>query len=311
MGTYTDTLAAGEEIEIGGVVFNEQNPSGQVMLTGASANGCDSLLHVELTFLVLTVDLSYGDPNCFDSHDGYIRIDSIPAGKGPFLISLDGAAAVLYDSLPILFDYLAPGIHELQITDANDISITLEITLQAPAPPVVTAPEVILIQLGEDAPLDVQYSFTPDSLLWQPATYLDDPSSPDPVAIKPLDDISYELTAFDVNGCSTSAGIQVVVRRDISAYVPNAFSPNGDGINDVFMVFGGPAVVEVDLLRIFDRWGNQLFSAEHFPPNEPAFGWNGYYRGQAMNPGVYVYHLRLRLIDGSTLNLKGDLVLVK
>ncbi|HRD82001.1 MAG TPA: gliding motility-associated C-terminal domain-containing protein, partial [Saprospiraceae bacterium] len=60
----------------------------------------------------------------------------------------------------------------------------------------------------------------------------------------------------------------------IRLFAPNAFSPNDDGINDVFMLFGGNGVERVAMLRIFDRWGNMMFEARDFLPGDPQFGWN-------------------------------------
>ena len=310
-GVYTDTLTSGDSLVIGGIVFDEQNPSGTVQFPGASEHGCDSTLQVDLTFVMLNVQLTYGNPLCYNSSDGYLLLEDVQGGKAPFWISLDAAPALPYDTLPVLFEHLPPGQHTIDITDADEIHLELEVTLSAPAPLLLTGPEVIEVYLGEDAFLNMQYNFAPDSIVWLPPDYLDDPQSPSPVALQPLQHITYEVRAFDANGCEVRAEVKVIVRSDIAVFIPNAFSPNDDGINDRFTVFAGPAVEEVEQLIIFDRWGNELFHLNNFPPNNPSLGWDGSYRGQSMNPGVYVYYAKLRLIDGSFMERKGDLVLIR
>ncbi len=311
VGYYFDTLGVGESLTIGGTIFDEQNPAGQLVFPGASVNGCDSLLNVQLTFVMLSVQLSYSDPLCHNSADGFIQIEEIQNGKAPYWISLNGSPPLPFDTLPILFEQLSPGQYLLEITDADDIGITLEVVLNAPAPLVINLPEVVNIKLGENATLHASYNFTPDSLFWAPPVFLDDPGAPTPTAIRPLSETTYVVTAYSEAGCVVTAAVQLIINREIAVFAPNAFSPNGDGINDRFLIFAGPAVTEVELLRIFDRWGNQLFSAEHFPPNTPSLGWDGSYRGQDMNPGVYVYYARLQLIDGSFTELKGEVVLIR
>jgi gliding motility-associated-like protein len=90
--------------------------------------------------------------------------------------------------------------------------------------------------------------------------------------------------------------------------VPNAFSPNGDGVNDAFRVFGED-ILSLDL-RIYDRWGTLLFQT-----NDPSQGWDGRYKGEALNSGVFLWKAA---IEGYRRNgkkftevLSGDVTLVK
>ena len=67
----------------------------------------------------------------------------------------------------------------------------------------------------------------------------------------------------------------------------------------------------VVLLRIYDRWGNIIYENTNFPPNDPAFGWDGHTNSRYVNPGVYVYMTELRHTDGETILLVGDITVIK
>lgn len=101
----------------------------------------------------------------------------------------------------------------------------------------------------------------------------------------------------------------LMVRR---VYFPNAFSPNADGINDFFTIYGElPDVVVVENLMIFDRWGNQIHNQSNFLPNEENVGWDGTFKGKLMPVGTYVYVAEVRFLDGETAIYRGDILLVK
>jgi gliding motility-associated-like protein len=87
-------------------------------------------------------------------------------------------------------------------------------------------------------------------------------------------------------------------------YVPNAFSPNGDGINDLFQVF--TTGVKVFNLKVFDRWGELVYESDNL-----GSGWNGKYKGTLMEPGVYVYLVNVTFLDFTTKAVKGSLMLVR
>lgn len=121
----------------------------------------------------------------------------------------------------------------------------------------------------------------------------------------------FGLTVIDQNGCIASDKKWVHVGKDFTIFVANAFTPNGDRNNDWLYVQGNENVVNVDVLRIFDRWGNHIFEAENFAPNVPGFGWDGTFLGQPMNSAVFVWYAKVQFIDGSTKIYKGDVTLIR
>ena len=103
------------------------------------------------------------------------------------------------------------------------------------------------------------------------------------------------------------------VDRNQDVYIPNAFSPfNEDGFNDFFYVYTKEGVVsQIQSLQVYDRWGNQVFLNENFSPNEATSGWNGTFRNERMQPGVFVYYTIVEFQDGSTELFKGDVTLME
>jgi len=112
-------------------------------------------------------------------------------------------------------------------------------------------------------------------------------------------------------GCLDQDALSIRVDIDADIFVPNVFSPNGDGINDHVTVFTDKRVKKVVYLEIFDRWGNMVFKANDFAPNDPLKGWDGTFKDKPMNPAVFAYIAQVELINGQTINKKGDITLVR
>ena len=122
----------------------------------------------------------------------------------------------------------------------------------------------------------------------------------------------YQVTATNANGCRDQASIRIIVKKDIPVYIPTAFSPNGDGNNDWFTVYAGQGTItNIRYMQIFNRWGEQVFQNQNFQPNAPAEGWDGLFRNQYLNPGVFAYVVEVEYFDGTTDLLKGDVTLAR
>ena len=119
------------------------------------------------------------------------------------------------------------------------------------------------------------------------------------------------ISAQDENGCTSEDELNILVQVNRDLFIPNIFSPNGDQVNDVFLIGAGPALNEISILTIFDRWGNMVFQAEQFKANDPQRAWDGKKNGQPLNPGVFVYQLEAVYIDGSKAEKYGSVTLVR
>ncbi len=111
-------------------------------------------------------------------------------------------------------------------------------------------------------------------------------------------------------GCEAKDRVLVVVERPRKVHVPTAFSPNGDLNNDRLLVHGQSSARAISF-KVFDRWGELVYQAENFPFNDPDTGWDGTFRGQPMNPGVYVWLLEVEYLDGVRDVLRGNTTLIR
>jgi gliding motility-associated-like protein len=121
---------------------------------------------------------------------------------------------------------------------------------------------------------------------------------------------------FDLgNGCDDTSSVDIEVNQVSSAWTPNAFTPNGDGVNDVFTVYGSVDVERIDRFLVFDRWGELVYEATDFAPNDLSAGWDGTFRGKNLNPAVFVYYVEYTTVDGDNAEngnvLKGDVTLLR
>ena len=113
------------------------------------------------------------------------------------------------------------------------------------------------------------------------------------------------------DGCVAFDDVTIFVVKNRPVYIPNGISPNGDGINDGFTLFTGPAALQIQSLKIFNRWGGLVYIGKDLPPNEPSLGWDGTFKGQPVNPGVFVYLAEVAFIDGEVVEYKGDVTVVR
>jgi gliding motility-associated-like protein len=138
---------------------------------------------------------------------------------------------------------------------------------------------------------------------WSPATWLDDPGSPDPVAT-PVGSITYQLTVASIYGCKASAS--EIVGVFYSLQMPGAFTPNGDGHNDLFRL---PPQTPVSVMRlaVYNRQGALLFMTAN-----PGVGWDGMFNGHAQPSGVYVWVMEYENpLSGRMEAAKGTVILVR
>ncbi|OWY19229.1 hypothetical protein C7N43_22930 [Sphingobacteriales bacterium UPWRP_1] len=117
---------------------------------------------------------------------------------------------------------------------------------------------------------------------------------------------SYTVTAIDEWGCSDSDNVQVtLLLPDNLVIIPNAFSPNGDGVNDVFRINGSN--VELVELFVYNRWGGEVYADS----GTPAIGWDGTFKGVAQELGVYVYYATVTFTNGTEKDFKGNVTLIR
>lgn len=281
-------------------------------LTLQATTGCDSLV------ITLRQGGAY-DPlveiepeRCAGARNGSIGVLVGGGGTPPFRYRLgQGSWQVVAD-----FTGLAPGTYSVQVEDANGCLHELQALL-------VGAGEVVSVDAGQDrevipgAMVDLSAVCTPPAVSWQwTAT---DPLACASCPLTALGPVSVaqevQVTAVTAEGCLGQDALRITLAArpgdTVDLYIPNGFSPNGDGINEIFSVFANTPEVTLRNLAIYDRWGNALFHAHDLPVNDPSRGWDGSFRGKVMDPGVYVYVIEAEWPDGSLRLFKGDLTLVR
>ena len=149
--------------------------------------------------------------------------------------------------------------------------------------------------------------------LWAPAADLDDPTVPNPVA-RPLVSTFYSVAATNDEACVKydTAFVRVIVDRDKGIFVPNTFTPNDDGANDIFRLrSANPGLAKIKSFLVFDRWGEKVYEGYDCQPETSACGWDGNFRGQKAEMGMYVWLAELEFLDSIVTNRKGTVMLVR
>ncbi len=277
-------------------------PGSTTNFTLTNSLGCDSIVTVTVNaYPEIQIQPPVLEASCTNRPSG--RAVFIAAGQGPFQYSLNSAAS----NATGVFANLAAGNYAIVITDANGCTLRQSIVLPAQPPlqaaflnaelPCGADSAVVEIRLlsGDDGQVRYRWdngATTPWRGVREPGRY----------------------TVQMVNVCDTltqTVDVRYAGRPDVTPiFIPNAFSPNDDGINDLFKAYISTEVtVPAFELMVFDRWGNLMFRTQN-----PEEGWNGVFRERAMDPAVFVWHLRATVLHCGRLMLlekKGDVALVR
>ncbi len=170
----------------------------------------------------------------------------------------------------------------------------------------VSVNEDVQLTLGESIQIETIVNSTGNvTYSWSQSEGANCSGCPNPV-LSPLETSVYTVTVTNEFGCTATDDIKIYVEPKRDVYIPNAFTPNNDGVNDYFTVYGGENVKNIKSMSLFDRWGSEIFSKADFAPNIESEGWNGAQKGKRFQSGVYVYLIEVEYIDGETKLHKGD-----
>jgi gliding motility-associated-like protein len=305
----------------GGNVSSPNSPTtpaidpGTYTLTVTNEFGCTAADDVQVVQNITTPEphVTISGVSCFGENDGFITMDSITNGLPPYLCSFDGGPFTQQKTWP----NLSPGGHTIVIQDANGCERTLDFAIAEPEQVNV---ELVLeiegneniVQFGDSVQLVVLVSPQWDSLdavVWTPQGVVPCDTCQEQW-IFPFIETTFSITV-DENGCTDSDQVTVSVSKDRPVYVPNAFSPNNDGNNDIFYIFSGGSVASIRSFLVFNRWGETVWQYYNFQPNDPAFGWDGTHRGKFMDPAVFTWFAEVEFIDGRVIMYEGDVTLMR
>lgn len=285
----------------------EVSTAGIYSVTVTDNLGCTAEDDLEVSISQIEATVNTTPPSCFGDSDALISIDNISGGSGNYRFSLGN----LPPQSDPLFSGLTSGTYNLIIEDMDlGCSLTRSATISTPAPLNVELGADQLIGLSDSIQLLAAVNFQLARIVWTPADSLSCTDCLNPIA-NPSSTTTYTVEAFDENGCSQTDEITIRVQVLRRVFVPNAFSPDGDGVNDSFTIFGANEIEEITSMKIFNRWGNLLFEGGPFLPGDLSLGWDGTYRGQFVNSGVYLYFAEIRYKNGVTEVISGDVTVVR
>ena len=303
-------------------------------ITLVNANGCDSIVTVTVEELMATfyaislqgcegetllyngteivpgtsMDFTLTNANGCDSIVTVTGLSPIPVIETFESIQVCGGDPAIIFGQPVT----EPGVYMESFTSLNGCDSIHAITLDVLDDFAVTFEQDITIGLNETTVLsptvtsggNLIYSWNPDSTL----SCFD---CAEPIA-SPQNSTTYFLTVVNDQGCVGEGSVLVVVRKEREVYVPNSFSPNDDGINDILSIFSKPGIVSnIHTFKVFSRWGESVYEFHDFMPNDPTLGWDGKHKGELLDPGVFGYFLEVEFVDGVTKLFKGDVTLIK
>ncbi|MEQ1677260.1 MAG: gliding motility-associated C-terminal domain-containing protein, partial [Chitinophagaceae bacterium] len=240
-------------------------------------------------------------PTCDNAAQGTVVINA-SGGIPPYTYSVNGSP---FQSSNI-FNGVAQGTKTVVINDAGCGSITKTVTVGLKPNPIVSAGTDKTILEGDPTRLAGSVVLgNPVSIAWTPAATLTFPNTLDPFA-KPTGTTIYTMTVTDANGCVAADNMQVTV-LPYCLKIMDAFTPNGDGQNDRWIVTNnGGNCVERVYATVFNRYGNVVFKDDNYQND-----WDGTYNGKPVADGTYYYVISYRLINGGSAVLRGDVTILR
>jgi len=227
---------------------------------------------------------------------------SATGGIAPYTYSIDGGA---FQS-SATFSGLTPGVKTITIRDAACGTLTKSVIVDVKPSPVVSAgPDKVIVE-GYDVMLEGSSNITnPVSIAWTPNATLTGANTYTPVA-KPLITTNYTMSVVSPNGCvSTDNALVTVIPYCLK--VMDAFTPNGDGLNDRWIVTNnGGACTKQVLAAVYNRYGNLVYKNDNYSNN-----WDGTYNGKPVADGTYYYVIKYVLLNETAIILKGDVTILR
>jgi gliding motility-associated-like protein len=291
------------------------NTSGiYTLLVTNATNGCTQTAEVtveENTDMPEAMDVLIFPPLCFED-DGTMEILFTEGGQEPYLYSIDEGqnfySATIFNSLP-------SGTYSIIVQDAIGCEYEEQFTMPYVPELYIELPSELVVQLGEAGEIQAYVNIAPgqiDTIIWTPAEGLSCTDCLNPI-VNSFSEMQYAVSVIDTNGCAISSQVLYRIEKARNVYIPSAFSPNNaDGINDRFMIYAKAGIIEsINTFQVFSRWGEMIFQQNDFMPNDPATGWDGFFQGEALQPGVFVYWVEIYFVDGFKQVFKGDVTLMR
>lgn len=287
------------------------NSSGQYSVTGTIQGGCSATTSIFIReFDPIILDLTTRDISCSGDNNGLIVAGIKSGGTAPFTYSINGGEFGESNT----FTELSVGEYTITAKDINGCTGFATISIDSKNSIVVDLGPDQTIQLGDKALISgvVQNAEGDITYTWTPTNNLSCTNCVNPEAM-PTQTTTYILSVEDENGCVGSDTIVITVENPKTIqtlFIPNSFSPNGDNENDVFIV-RGEGIKIVKKMAIFNRWGENVYTAENIQANDKNSGWNGIYKGKNAPVESYAYTCLVEFLDGTQKEVKGMVHIIR
>ncbi|MBK7344208.1 MAG: gliding motility-associated C-terminal domain-containing protein [Saprospiraceae bacterium] len=309
--TYQWSTANGQILSGGNTSMPMIGQAGLYQLTVQDEqNGCESTDDVVISPSGSNiVAFSLVEPLC--STPGSITLQPT-GGTPPVMMTIGGVNGSFSPGETVL---LATGVWPVTVIDGSGCVFDTVITMLSAQTFALTAPSSVFLSPGSPGQIVLTVNIPPNQIAevsWSPASGIGATSDPLIWTVSVTESTTYEVVVKTFDGCAGMATIQVdLVTEPPVLFIPNVFSPKDiNGINDVFFPLSRPGTITaIKNMAIYDRWGNNLFLREDFPPDDANYGWDGSYRNKVMDPGVYIWVIEVILPDGETRVYKGDVTI--
>lgn len=257
----------------------------------------------------IVADFNRQSPTCQDPFSGSILINLIEGGTPPYSYQINDLAV---QANPVFSD-LSSGQYQITIQDTFGCQLDTSVQLLTPNFPMLDIGDDLLATPDETIQLTAVSNLPQEQIAtveWNNIDLEDclQPCFTADFTVTTATTIQATLTTTD--GCQITDDLQLTLPPKIDIYIPSAFSPNGDGINDFFTIFTSPSITNIRSLQIGDRWGNLVFQAANFPPNQASLGWNGTFNNRTLQGQSFIYLAIIEMPDGEIKKLSGELVLI-
>ena len=276
------------------------------IVQGTSADGCSNKDSVQLTVKKpFKINFSQADTVCKGSSVNMAAIgaDNFSWSPSAGLNSTTGPIVTASPLVSTIYQVIGKD-------NKNCFSDTAFIPIKVFDIPTVEAGPDKTINVGQTIDLVPVISSDVTDVVWSPTGSIFRSDYPS-VTVKPRQTTTYDVVVKNAGGCTARDNITVHVLCDgANVFIPNTFSPNGDGANDIFYP-RGTGLFNIQTLRIFNRWGEIVYEKREFAPNDANAGWDGTYKGKKLNVDVYVYTIEIRCDNNTILVYKGNVALIQ
>lgn len=304
--TYTWSPSAGLSCTVCPAPVASPADTTTYIVKGTTIHGCYNFdtvtINVKQRFAMKS---SVGDTLC---KGGSLRL--LASGAHTYTWSPSAGLSNTSSPSPVATPAITTTYRVIGTDDKNCFKDTAYIPIKVYPVPTVDAGADKTINVGQSTTLTATVSNDVANLTWTPATGTVSTNFPS-VTVAPKETTNYLVEATNAGGCKTRDNVTVfVLCNGANIFIPNTFSPNADGANDIFYP-RGTGLFTVKTLRIFNRWGEVVFEKGAFAANDPAAGWDGTFKGAKLAPDVYVYTAEILCENKTVLVLKGNIALIR